>query len=186
MWRLAGDVALARGDLRTAADAVASTRAVTDDSRYDAQYHLPLIRLDTELRLAQQRPADAMSVAEDALDRPRPAAEPPLRLAGAGGRRPGGGTRRRPGGRADREVGGAARAAPGRGWPAARGRAGAAGSPARPSPQRRNPPGDVGATRQCGRGLDTAARAWQVRQRAYSLAAALLRAAEAALSRRRP
>ena len=65
---MAGDIALARGDLRAAAVSVASIRSVIDNARYDAQYHLPLIRLDTELRLAQQRPADAMSVAEDALD----------------------------------------------------------------------------------------------------------------------
>ena len=87
MWRLAGDIALARGDLRAAAESVASIRSVTDDARYDAQYHLPLIRLETELRLAQRRPADAMSVVGDALDRhdlrPSPRYAWPVLVAGA-------------------------------------------------------------------------------------------------------
>ena len=87
MWRLAGDIALARGDLSAAAESVASIRSVTDDARYDAQYHLPLIRLETELRLAQRRPADAMSVVGDALDRhdlrPSPRYAWPLLVAGA-------------------------------------------------------------------------------------------------------
>ena len=87
MWRLAGDIALARGDLRAAAESVASIRSVTDDARYDAQYHLPLVRLETELRLAQRRPADAMSVVGDALDRhemrPSPRYTWPVLVAGA-------------------------------------------------------------------------------------------------------
>ena len=69
MWRLAGDIALARGDLAAAAGFVASIRSVTDGARYDPQYHLPLVRLETALRLAQRRPAEALSVVEDALDR---------------------------------------------------------------------------------------------------------------------
>jgi ATP/maltotriose-dependent transcriptional regulator MalT len=69
MWRLAGDIALARGDLAAATESVASIRSVTSDSRYDAQYYLPAVRLDTELRLAQHRPADALAVVSDALDR---------------------------------------------------------------------------------------------------------------------
>ncbi len=69
MWRLAGDIALARGDLSAAAGFVASIRSVTDGARYDPQYHLPLVRLETELRLAQARPAEALTVVEDALDR---------------------------------------------------------------------------------------------------------------------
>ena len=69
IWRLAGDIALARGDLRAAAESAASIRAVIADVRYDAQYQLPAIRLDTELRLAQRRPAEALSAVADALDR---------------------------------------------------------------------------------------------------------------------
>jgi ATP/maltotriose-dependent transcriptional regulator MalT len=69
MWRLAGDIALARGEESVAAGFVASIKSVTDGSRYDPQYHLPLARLETALRLAQQRPADALAAAADALDR---------------------------------------------------------------------------------------------------------------------
>ncbi len=87
LWRLAGDIALARGDLRAAADSVTSIRSATDDARYDAQYHLPLIRLETELRLAQRRPADAMSVVGEALDRhdmrPSPRYAWPVLVTGA-------------------------------------------------------------------------------------------------------
>jgi ATP/maltotriose-dependent transcriptional regulator MalT len=86
-WRLAGDIALARGDLPAAAESVASIRSVLDQARYDDQYHLPLIRLETELRLAQLRPADALSVIGDALDRhdvrPSPRYAWPLLVAGA-------------------------------------------------------------------------------------------------------
>ena len=69
LWRLAGDIALARGDLAAAAESVASIRSVLDDTRYHDQYHLPMVRLETELRLAQGRPAEALSAVEDALDR---------------------------------------------------------------------------------------------------------------------
>jgi ATP/maltotriose-dependent transcriptional regulator MalT len=86
IWRLAGDIALARGDLRAAAESVASIRAVTEDARYDAQYHLSAIRLDTELRLAQRRPAEALSAVGNALDcydmRPSPRYAWPLLVAG--------------------------------------------------------------------------------------------------------
>ena len=68
MWRLAGDIALARGDLTAAAGFATSIRSVTDGARYDPQYHLPLVRLETALRLAQERPAEALSVVEDTLD----------------------------------------------------------------------------------------------------------------------
>jgi ATP/maltotriose-dependent transcriptional regulator MalT len=66
--RLAGDVALARGDLAAAAESVASIRAVLDDTRYHDQYHLPLARLETEVLLAQGSPAGALSAVGDALD----------------------------------------------------------------------------------------------------------------------
>jgi ATP/maltotriose-dependent transcriptional regulator MalT len=68
-WRLAGDIALARGDLAAAAQSVTSIRSVLDDTRYHDQYHLPLVRLETEVRLAQGRPAEALPAVEDALDR---------------------------------------------------------------------------------------------------------------------
>jgi ATP/maltotriose-dependent transcriptional regulator MalT len=87
MWRLAGDIALARGDLTAAAGFAASIRSVTDGARYDPQYHLPLVRLEISLRLAQERPAEALSVLEDAFDRYAMRESPryawPVLLAGA-------------------------------------------------------------------------------------------------------
>ena len=68
-WRLAGDIALARGDLVAAAESVASVRSVLDDTGYLDQYHLPMVRLETGLLLAQGRPAEAWSAVQDALDR---------------------------------------------------------------------------------------------------------------------
>jgi len=69
LWRLIGDIALARGDLAGAAESVASMSAVLQHTRYHDQYHLPLVRLETEVRQAQGRSAEALSVVEDALDR---------------------------------------------------------------------------------------------------------------------
>jgi DNA-binding CsgD family transcriptional regulator len=69
LWRLAGDISLARGDLAAAAESVAWIRSVLDDSPYLDQYHLPMVRLETGLSLAQGRPAEAWSGVEDALDR---------------------------------------------------------------------------------------------------------------------
>ena len=46
LWRLAGDMALARGDLTTATESVAWIRSVLKGTRYQDQYHLPLVRLD--------------------------------------------------------------------------------------------------------------------------------------------
>ncbi len=69
LWRLSGDMALARGDLTAASEFADLTRAALDRTRYKDQNQLPLARLETELRLAQERPAEALAVAEDALDR---------------------------------------------------------------------------------------------------------------------
>lgn len=69
LWRLSGEIALARGNLATAADTVASIRAVLDETRYSDQYHLPTARLETELRLAEGHPGLALAVVADALDR---------------------------------------------------------------------------------------------------------------------
>ena len=69
LWRLAGDIALARGDLAAAAEYVASIRAVLEDSRYVDEYHLPMVRLETDLALAEGRTAEAWSAVQDALDR---------------------------------------------------------------------------------------------------------------------
>src|SRR6516165_6805723 len=86
-WRLAGDIALARGDVPAAAESVSSMRSMLDDSKYQDQYHLPLVRLETELRLAQGLPAAALSPVEDALSRFAVQQSPrytwPLLVAGA-------------------------------------------------------------------------------------------------------
>jgi ATP/maltotriose-dependent transcriptional regulator MalT len=68
LWRLSGDMALARGDLDAAAEALASVRAGLDGTRFKDEHQLPLARLETELRLAQGRPAAALTTIEDALD----------------------------------------------------------------------------------------------------------------------
>ncbi|MGH3179481.1 MAG: ATP-binding protein, partial [Streptosporangiaceae bacterium] len=174
IWRLAADIALARGDLRATAESVASIRAVTDDARYDAQYHLPLIRLDTELRLAQQRPADAMSVAEDALDRhdvrPSPRYAWPVLVAGAractAGAREGALTAKSAALRERLRAEAGLLPADGLAQQAHRLTFTAEAEPA----------GDAGAA------WDEAARAWEAVGQPYPLAAALLRAAETALS----
>src|SRR6266581_3485132 len=69
LWRLAGDIALARGDLVAAAESVASIKSVLDHTRYQSQYHLPLIRLESQVWLTQGGRAEALSVIQDALDR---------------------------------------------------------------------------------------------------------------------
>jgi tetratricopeptide (TPR) repeat protein len=75
LWRLTGDMALARGDLAAAAEAVASIKATLDRTRYKDEHQLPLARLEAELRLAQERPAGALAVVEDALRPLRRAAQ---------------------------------------------------------------------------------------------------------------
>jgi DNA-binding CsgD family transcriptional regulator len=68
--RLAADVALARGDLAAAADFAASIREAMEGTRFKDERHLPLARLDIELRLAgPSRPAETLAVVQDALDR---------------------------------------------------------------------------------------------------------------------
>ena len=69
LWRLSGDIALARGDLATAAEAVASIKAVLDAASPRDEDHLPLARLETEVNLGQGRLADALSTVEAALGR---------------------------------------------------------------------------------------------------------------------
>jgi DNA-binding CsgD family transcriptional regulator len=87
LWRLAGDMALARGDVADAAEAVASARIVLDETRYHDQYHLPLARLETAVLLAQGRLAGALSVVEEALNhfdlRPDPRHAWPVLVVGA-------------------------------------------------------------------------------------------------------
>jgi hypothetical protein len=66
---LAGDVALARGDLPGAAESAAACRGALAGFGYRDQNHLPPARLETELHLAQDNAADALAVAGQALDR---------------------------------------------------------------------------------------------------------------------
>ena len=87
LWRLAGDMALARGDLATATDSVTSIRAALHGIRYKDEFQLPAARLETELRVAQKQPAAGLAVAEGTLDmfnvRPSPRYAWPLLIAGA-------------------------------------------------------------------------------------------------------
>jgi ATP/maltotriose-dependent transcriptional regulator MalT len=69
VWRLAGDLALARGDLAAADERTTSVRAVLDGVGYKDEHQLPVARLESEVRLAQGRPAEALASVEDALER---------------------------------------------------------------------------------------------------------------------
>jgi len=69
LWQLAGEMTLARGDLPGAADAAAACRGALAGFGYRDQNHLPLARLETELHRMQDRPGEALAVAEQALDR---------------------------------------------------------------------------------------------------------------------
>ena len=182
LWRLAGDIALARGDLAAAAESVASIKSVPDHTRYDAQYHLPLIRLETELRLAQGgRP------------RPWPWSRTPWTAMTCG--------------RAPATPGRCWSPAPGRARAAARA-GGLHGEAAALRDRLRAEAGTLTAeglaqqahrltfAAEAGRqaapateratAWDEAARAWEAVGQPYPLAVALLRSAEAALGARRP
>jgi ATP/maltotriose-dependent transcriptional regulator MalT len=66
---LAGELALARGDLATADSSAAACRDALTEFGYRDQNQLPLARLEIELQLAQGSPGDAVAAAEQALDR---------------------------------------------------------------------------------------------------------------------
>src|SRR5215471_966491 len=73
-WRavlllFAGQMALARGDLAGAARSAAAIHGALARHGYRDQTHLPLARLETGLRLAQDRPGDALMIAGRPLDR---------------------------------------------------------------------------------------------------------------------
>jgi DNA-binding CsgD family transcriptional regulator/tetratricopeptide (TPR) repeat protein len=68
LWVVSGSIALARGDVATAARRVAATRAVLSGAGYEDQYHLPHAALETGLKLATEGPAAAVAAAGDALD----------------------------------------------------------------------------------------------------------------------
>jgi DNA-binding CsgD family transcriptional regulator len=169
IWRLAGDIALARGDLAAAADFAASIRSVTESSRYDPQYHLPLVRLETALRLAQDRPSDALAAVVDALDRWDVGESPryawPVLVAGAQACA----VAAHEGTLADQAAALLGRL-----------RAEAAGLPAEGAAQQAHRL--TFAAEADGADWDGAVRAWEVVGQPYPLAGALLRSAEAALS----
>jgi DNA-binding CsgD family transcriptional regulator len=177
IWRLAGDIALARGDLEAAAGFAASVRSVTEGARYDPQYQLPLVRLEIALRLAQQQLSGALATVEDALDRydirENPRYAWPVLAAGAQACAV-----------AARAV--AARAdtlAPKAEALLSRLRAEAAELSAEGLAQQAHRLTFAAEADQAGDGAwDEAARAWETVGQPYPLAAALLRSAEAALS----
>ena len=68
LWRLSGDMAVARGDLAVADECVATIEAALRGTRYKDEHQLALARLETEVRTAQDRPAEAMAAAGAALD----------------------------------------------------------------------------------------------------------------------
>ena len=199
LWRLAGDMALARGDLDAAAEHVASIRAALDRTRYKDEHQLPLARLETELRVVQDRPAEALTVAEEAVGRfdllPSPRYAWPLLAAAARASAPAFAGRDRVlltrasalrdqlrAAAAKLAVEGLAQQAHQLTFTAEVLSAGAwaAGGPgqAPPSPGP-DPAADLGGLRAA---WDDAAQAWEAVGQPYPLAAALLRAAEAALN----
>jgi DNA-binding CsgD family transcriptional regulator/tetratricopeptide (TPR) repeat protein len=69
--QLAGEIAVRRGDLAGAAESAATARAAVGLAgyRHTGQYHIPLARLDIELRLAEGKPTAALAAAADAVAR---------------------------------------------------------------------------------------------------------------------
>ncbi|HEX7163645.1 MAG TPA: AAA family ATPase [Trebonia sp.] len=67
LWVVSGAIALARGDLATAARRAAACRAVLATHGYDEQHHLPFAWLDIDLALAADGPAAAVAAAAEAL-----------------------------------------------------------------------------------------------------------------------
>ena len=189
LWRLAGDIALARGDLVAAAESVASIKSVLDHTRYQSQYHLPLIRLESQVGLAQGGRAEALAVIQGALDRFDVQQSPryawPLLVAGAracaAAAGPGGSLPTEAGAMLDRlraEAGmlaaeGLAQQAHRLTFAAEAGRAGRALARAEAGelPQ----PGGMRAA------WDEAVQAWEAAGEPYPLAVTLMRSAEAAL-----
>jgi DNA-binding NarL/FixJ family response regulator len=67
LWILRASIALARGDVATAARRAAASRSVLSGVRYDDQEHLPQALLDIELSLATEGPTAAVAVAAEAF-----------------------------------------------------------------------------------------------------------------------
>jgi DNA-binding CsgD family transcriptional regulator len=68
LWVVDGAIALARGDLGTAARRAAACRAVLAGGGYDEQHHLPLAVLDIDAALAAEGPTAAVTAATAALE----------------------------------------------------------------------------------------------------------------------
>ena len=188
LWRLAGDIALACGDLAAADESVASIRDALAGTRYHDHYQLPLARLEIEVLLVQGRSAEALAAVEGALDRsdmrhiPRYAW--PLLVAGA-----------RACATAAREPGSAARAAamldrlraeagklPVEGLAQQAYRLTFAAEAARVARAlAATGPGEPPEPGELRTAWDKAVQAWEAAGEPYPLAMALLRAAEAAL-----
>jgi DNA-binding CsgD family transcriptional regulator/tetratricopeptide (TPR) repeat protein len=185
LWRLSADVALARGDLAAAADLADSIRAVLEGTGFKDERQLPLARLETELRLAQDRPAQALSTVEDALDRFNLQTSPryawPLLVAGTRACAAALAAR-------DAELAGKAAALRDRlrteaGKLEVTGRAQRADQLTFAAEAMRAEPGDPGlAWDAAAPAWDAAAQAWDAVSQPYPQAQALLRSAEAALS----
>ena len=191
LLRLSGDMDLARGDLDAAAEALASVRAGVDGTRFKDEHQLPLARLETELRLAQGRPAAALTAIEDVLERFDLLRSPrygwPLLAAGA--RACATAATAHDQALSTRAVALRDRLRATAGKLAAEGLAqrahrltvtaelmSAGGSPANPEPGQAAPSSDALAA------WDEAAQAWEAVGQPYPLTAALLRAAEMALN----
>jgi DNA-binding CsgD family transcriptional regulator len=69
LLQLASEMTLARGDLAGAAESAAACRGALARLGYRDETHLPLARLEIELRLARDQAGDALTAVEDALGR---------------------------------------------------------------------------------------------------------------------
>ena len=66
---ITGSIALARGDLRTAAQAVLAARDALSPARYEDQHQLPLARLEILVTLGTDGPAAALAATSRIMDR---------------------------------------------------------------------------------------------------------------------
>jgi DNA-binding CsgD family transcriptional regulator/tetratricopeptide (TPR) repeat protein len=69
LFRLTGDIALARGDAIAAAGAIEDLKTALEGAAFKDESHLPLAVLETELRHARGQYDAALSVVSDALDK---------------------------------------------------------------------------------------------------------------------
>jgi DNA-binding CsgD family transcriptional regulator len=77
LWIIQGAIALARGDLGTAARRAAAARSVLADGAFDEQFHVPLVTLEISVALAAEGPAAAATLATALLGRPDVASASP-------------------------------------------------------------------------------------------------------------